>query len=193
MNEDVRITDVIEVAIRLERQSRDFYHKMSDAQANEEVHDIFSFLASEEEKHIGTYVHLLDGIADYHPQFKYAGEYGKYLDNYSKMVFSKLISESRYYTEFNFILNKIEGRSSELLSRVTDLFKIGDVQEAFAIAREMELSVIMFYSEMLPLFEDEGKKTIHQILFEEKEHIKKINSVLKSFKEREEASKKKNN
>lgn len=189
MNDEVLITDVMEVAIRLERQSLNFYNKLSEKHADKDVQEIFSLLASEEEKHVGTYVKLLDKNADYHPQFKYGGTYGKYLDNYSKMVFSKLISENRFYSEFNSLLDKVEHRSNELLSHVVDLFKVNDIYEAFTIAREMELSVIMFYTEMVPLFDGAGKEIIHQILLEEKDHIKKINAILKSIKLKKENDK----
>jgi len=98
------------------------------------------------------------------------------------MVFSKLISENRFYSEFNSLLDRVEHRSNELLSHIVDLFKINDIYEAFSIAREMELSLIMFYTETVPLFDDKGKEITHQILIEEKYHIKRINTILKSIR-----------
>ena len=68
MSEFKRFADVIEVAVRIERQGIQLYQKLRERISSPAVKDVFSFLAAEEEKHLGLFREMLDKVADYtHP------------------------------------------------------------------------------------------------------------------------------
>ena len=110
-DKEIKMTDVLEIAVRLERFGLQFFNSVSESGLSEDVKELFSFLANEEEKHVGLYSTMLDNMADYHPQYKYQSEYGKYLDGYAKMLFMKIISSSRFSENIKEAIGKLDYRS----------------------------------------------------------------------------------
>lgn len=178
-DKDLKISDVLEVAVRLERFGLKFFNSISDKNLSEEVTDLFSYLANEEEKHVGFYATMLDKAAEYHPQYKYPGEYGKYLDSYAKMVFMKIVSSSRFSNNIKEKISLLDYRSNLFLEKLTELHDIRSGEDALNIAREIEIAAIVFYSEVVPLFKDDDQNLVRLIIKEEKEHLKKLNEMLK--------------
>src|SRR3989338_10996647 len=74
-----KISDLLEVAVRIERSGMDFYKALSNNATDPNARDTFSFLAAEEEKHIGVFRKMLDKVADYSPRLNYPGEYELFL------------------------------------------------------------------------------------------------------------------
>ena len=142
---DVQITDVLEIGIRLKRLSLNFYNRLSERHDNQKLSDIFSLLASEEEKHIGVFITLLDSIANYHPQFKYPGAYGKYLDGYATIVFANNITRDKYADEFQNILRSLNYRTVGLIEKIIELFKPETVEDALCIASDLEIARIIYF------------------------------------------------
>lgn len=180
-DKDIKMTDVLEVAVRLERFGLQFFNAVSELKLSDDVKELFSFLANEEEKHIGLYCTMLDNMADYHPQYKYQSEYGKYLDSYAKIIFMKIVSSSRFSDRIKEAVSKIDYRSKDFLDRLAELHGVKTVEEALDIAREVEIAAIVFYSETVPLFREKDQYMLKLIIKEEKEHLKKINDMLKTL------------
>ncbi|MGP8154418.1 MAG: ferritin family protein [Smithella sp.] len=59
MLEFKKFADVLEVAVRIERQGADLYNKLSGRLKSTQAKDVFSFLAAEEEKHAGVFRKML--------------------------------------------------------------------------------------------------------------------------------------
>lgn len=151
--------DVLEVAVRIERQGIQFYKKLSLNAKSPQTSDIFSFLAAEEEKHSGTFANMLEKLADYTPRYDYPGEYGLFL-NY-------IASD---------ILKRIEKANSFQDAANTD--------EALDYAIEFEKETILFYLELdsEKEFSEENRIILGDIVNEEIKHWKKLVSMkLNSF------------
>jgi rubrerythrin len=178
-DKEVNVTDVIEIAIRLERFGLKFFNAVSELDISEDVKELFNFLASEEEKHVGTYCTMLNNVSGYHSQYNYPGDYGKYLDTYSKIVFMKIITSSRFSDSIKNAVSNIDYKSKDFFDKLAELQDIKTAGDALNIAREIEISAIVFYSETIPLFKEKDQFIIKLIIKEEKEHLKKINNMLK--------------
>jgi rubrerythrin len=152
-------SDVLEVAVRIERQGADFYNKLSSSPETPQVKDVFSFLASQEEKHAGVFRQILEEVADYSPRFNYPGEYGLFIEG----VASRL-------------LDKIEKAVVSLPA--------GNENEVLDIGIEFEKETILFYLEI----KSENKlspkedKALQKVIDEERSHWQKLISLKNKLK-----------
>ncbi len=178
-DKEIIVTDIIEVAVRLERLGLKFFNMASELDLSEDVKELFNFLASEEEKHTGIYITMLDNISGYYSQYKYPGEYGKYLDAYSKMVFMKIVTSSKFSNSIKETVSNIDYKSNDFFDKLVGLYDVKTAEDVLNIAREIEISAIVFYSEILPLFKEKDQFILKLIIKEEKEHLRKINNMLK--------------
>src|SRR3989338_9457020 len=85
-----KISDLLEVAIRIERSGMDFYKTLRNNAKDANARDTFSFLAAEEEKHIGVFRKILENVADYAPRLSYPGEYELFLQGIASRSVSAL-------------------------------------------------------------------------------------------------------
>jgi rubrerythrin len=143
--------DVLEVAVRIERQGSDFYNKLSSRTETPQAKDAFSFLAAEEEKHAGVFRQILEKVADYEPRFNYPGEYGLF----------------------------IEGVASRLLDRIEKAegsLPAGNENEVLDIGIEFETETILFYLEIKSEsnLHPKDDSTLQKIIDEERSHWQKL-------------------
>lgn len=178
-DKEIIVTDVLEVAVRLERLGLKFFKSVSELDLSEDIKELFNFLASEEEKHTGIYSTMLDNISDYHSQYKYPGEYGKFIDAYAKMVFMKIVTSSKFSDSIKEAVSNIDHKSKDFFDKLVGLHDFKTAEDALNIARELEISAIVFYSEALSLFKEKDQFILNLIIKEEKEHLRKINDILK--------------
>jgi rubrerythrin len=82
--------DVLEVAVRIERQGADFYNKLSSKLKMSQAKDAFSFLAAQEEKHAGVFRQMLEKVIDNAPRFNYPGEYGLFIEGVASRLLDKI-------------------------------------------------------------------------------------------------------
>ena len=118
------IADIIEVAIRIERQGIDFYKKLHDKASSPQARDAFFVLAAEEGMHAGIFRKILADAVDYTPRYDYPGEYGMFLNECAAAV-----------------LKKVAGEMASLST--------GSIPEALAMGIEFEKESILFYLEFL--------------------------------------------
>ena len=90
--------DVLEVAVRIERQGVDFYNKLSSGMATPQAKDAFAFLAAQEEKHAGVFRQILEKVADYDPRFNYPGEYGLFIEGVASRLLDSMEKASGFFT-----------------------------------------------------------------------------------------------
>jgi rubrerythrin len=152
-------TDVLEIAVRIERQGTDFYNKLSSKMKIPQAKDAFSFLAAQEEKHAGIFRQILEKVADYNPRFNYPGEYGLFIDG----VASRL-------------LNKIE---KEIVS-----LPANNENEVLDIGIELEKETILFYQEIKSesKLKREEDKVLQIVIDEERSHWQKLISLKNKLK-----------
>jgi rubrerythrin len=151
--EFIKIEDVFEVAVRIERKGIEYYKLAHEKAAGGAAKDVFAFLVSQEEKHLGTFQGLLEKAADYQPRFKYPG----------------------YYEAF---YNDAASQALESLKRVDAVLAAKSTDDALGLARNIEAESIAYYQAMLKAFPDEkDHKVIQRIVDEEKAHLAKIASL----------------
>jgi rubrerythrin len=154
-----KISDCLEVAIRIERNGLDFYKDLSQSVQNSQARDTFSFLAAAEEKHLGVFRKMLEEVADYAPRLNYPGEYELYLEGVaSRAVFTP---------------DKMQDKK---------ISSVKDISEAIALAMDFETASILFYNELLNNFEKINKKYVSEIIDEEKGHFAKLVNIKDKIK-----------
>jgi rubrerythrin len=145
------IIDVLEVAVRIERLGTEFYKKLYESVGAPQAKTVFSMLAAEEEKHLGTFRKMLEEAADYQPRYDYPGEYGLFLNQCAASLLERAersIAGSPATTE----------------------------EEALQKGLDFEKESVMYYLE-LRSEGDFGRKHAHlidEIIAEEHSHWKKL-------------------
>ena len=72
-------SELINIAIGIERRGIAFYDTMARSTENAEARDIFQCLADMERTHVHIFQGMLGETDNYQPQESYAGEYAAYL------------------------------------------------------------------------------------------------------------------
>jgi rubrerythrin len=148
------VVDVLEVAVRIERLSVEFYRRLYDTSGPPQARSAFSFLAAEEEKHIGIFRTMLDRIADYPPRYEYPGEYGQFLSEYA-------------------------GRFMAKAEKASSAMNAGTISEAIDAGIEFEKETILFYLELKSeqALGEGNDMLLTDIINEERAHWKKLQSL----------------
>ena len=146
--------EIVETAIRIERNGVEFYKHLSENAESNDAQDVFSYLAAEEEKHIGVFRQLLDEVADYTPRYSYPGEYGLFLD-------------------------ELASSAIDSLKNYQDALKTKGFDEAIKLGIKVELQSIVSYSEFYELLPNGLSDTIKEIIGEEKKHYLELKAIQK--------------
>jgi len=152
------LADILEVAVRIERNGIDLYKRLHELAADSNARDVFNFLAADEEKHAGSFRKMLEEVADYNPRFVYPGEYEEYLQG-------------------------VACRAIEGFKKGDAMAGKSDAAEAVEIAMDLEVGSVAFYTELLDGFDSpEAKQRIQQIINEEKSHLAKLKTLKDNFR-----------
>jgi rubrerythrin len=146
-----KLADVLEVAIRIERQGLELYRKLHETLKDPKERDVFSFLAAAEERHLGTFRNLLEKVADYEPRYEYPGEYEAYLSGLAHSV-------------------------TQTQSKIDNYLKSGKSEDACRLGIELEMQSILFYSEIREGFGEPERGIIDKVVGEEKAHYARLSS-----------------
>lgn len=147
-----KVEDVLEVAIRVERQGVNLYKRLYEKAASPKARDVFSFLAAEEERHAGSFRDLLEKVADYEPRYEYPGEYGEFIDS----VASSLIEKAE---------------------KILQISKTEDEKGAIDAGLVLEKETILFYSELLDNFDLPDKEPLKKIIQDERVHWQRLENL----------------
>jgi rubrerythrin len=144
-----KISDILEVAIRIERQGIEFYNKLHDTVDSTDAKETFSYLAAEEEKHIGWFREILSKVAEDKPKYKYPGEYELFLEgaaNYALNFFQK-------------------GKTASAAKNTSESIEIGI---------GLEIASVAYYTQFSQGFAKTEKQIIEKVIKEEKSHLAKL-------------------
>jgi rubrerythrin len=151
MKELQTIIDVVEFAVEIEKNGKEFYEKVSANFIDKRVAGIFKKLSEDESQHIIDFTEILDKVKKYSPEQAYPEEYFLY--------FNKVAS--------NHIFNK------ENFFRVS--FKnIKDAIEAIDIGIDFEKKSVEFYESMKKIMPEDEQSLISKLIEQEKVHEKKL-------------------
>ena len=78
-NIQIGASEIIQFAIKIEENGWSFYNKVVEANKDEKIKELFTFLADEEVKHKETFEAMLPEIEKYEPREAYPPEYFSYL------------------------------------------------------------------------------------------------------------------
>jgi rubrerythrin len=150
------VETAVDLAIALEQYGRDFYRNLKGVVKDPRLMDLFSFLAAEEEKHLGIYRQLLDRLKKgAFQQVELVGEYGKYIELLTAEISKSLV--------------------------IDENMTLADVIES---AINFERDALLVFYEIKDLFKGDDEKIINVICNEEKSHIEKILEYRESIMEK---------
>ena len=162
MSHFFKASELVELAILIERNGEEFYSSLKKSTQNENAREVFSYLAGEEKKHIAIFQNLLQPLEKYQPIESYPGEYEGY---------TKAMADSHVFTK------KDTGKD---LAQ-----KIKTPLEAIDVAMRFEKDSILFFESMRQFIPNAEHKTVDELINEERDHIVKLKE-LKEIMEKEE-------
>ncbi len=146
------ISEIINFAIRIEENGEQFYRIVAESTDNEELKDLFNYLADEEVNHKKVFSSLLSKLKDYNTD-DFPEEYFAYLRAYAdNMIFN---------------LDDIDKESG----------KIKDIKGAVDYAIKKELDSIMLYQELKDAVPENQHPTLNKIIQQERNHFIKLSTI----------------
>ena len=151
MADTFAISEVLELALQIEINGKDFYGILARQSKNENTKDIFQYLTDEEEKHQKTFQKMLDSVKTDAPEGAYPEEYFAYI---------RALADGKVFAQKN------QGKEAAA--------KVKNEKEALDMGIDAEKYSIIFYEGMKKLVPGEDNKIIDVIINEEKDHLKQL-------------------
>ena len=151
-------SELINIAIGIERRGIAFYDTMARSTENAEARDVFQYLADMERTHIHIFQSMLGETDKYQPQESYAGEHAAYL---------QALVDSAVFTD--------DSITSEMATQLSS-----DI-EAMELAIGAEKDSILFYYEMKEIMPQRAQPTVNKIITEEKSHLRELSELKKKL------------
>ncbi len=151
-------SELINIAIGIERRGIAFYDTMARSTENAEARDIFQCLADMERTHVRIFQGMLGEADKYQPPESYAREYAAYL---------QALVDSAVFTD--------DSITSEMATQLSS-----DI-EAMELAIGAEKDSILFYYEMKEIMPQRAQPTVNKIITEEKSHLRELSELKKKL------------
>ena len=151
-------SELINIAIGIERRGVVFYDVMTRSTKNDASHDIFKHLTDMERQHIQIFQDMLNDVDKYQVPESDTEEYAAYL---------QALVDSAVFTD-DFL-------TSEMATRVNN-----DI-EALELAISAEKDSILFYYGMQDLIPRPAQSTVNKIIAEEKLHVRQLFELKKKL------------
>ncbi|KPJ78166.1 MAG: hypothetical protein AMJ54_04920 [Deltaproteobacteria bacterium SG8_13] len=147
--------EILDMAIRIERNGEQTYRDAIDKAANPRMASLLGWMADEEKQHADFFLNMKENI---------------------DAAVSNPVADAFGHE----ILDKLLGNMSFSLEEV-DFGKIEQVRELIAVFIEFEEDTILFY-QMLESFlqNDEARRELRRVIDEENRHIRKLKDFLVS-------------
>lgn len=145
-------SEILEVALEIEKNGQAFYEELSKCAKDKGVQEVVRFMAEEEREHYKTFKSILEALGqDFTPPENYPGEYQLYV---------KALADSRVFT-----------KEHEIREECRRLAKDSD---AIQMAIGLEKDSIIFYNEMSRFLRESDRPVIVKVIDEERSHITKL-------------------
>ena len=151
-------SDIVEIAVQIEKNGKDFYDGVAKTTKSPKTKETFEFLRGEEEEHIKRFEGLLSQVKKYEPSEAYPGEYFAYL---------KALSEGYVFTKKN--------KGAELAKNIKD------EKEALKKGIGFEKDSILFYHEMKKFVLGGEQRIVDELIEEEQGHLRKLTEIKKAL------------
>jgi len=155
MNENLTAQEIIEIAIEIEKNGKEFYQIMADSSSTVPLRDLFNYLSAEEDKHRQKFEEILKSAGGYQiSDIYYATEY---------MGYMKAIADERVFAKD--------------ISYVDIVKELKSPKQAIEIAIAFEKDSIIFLHELQDMVVGVDKKIVQKLLNEERDHIRKLSQI----------------
>jgi rubrerythrin len=147
-------SELLEIAMGIERNGMAFYRALADKTGNRDVKDIYNHLAGEEKKHLDTFQGMSDSLGQTKPPETYTEEY---------MLYLKSLVDSAVFSN----VTEAQQKASKVFNEI----------EALDTGIQAEKDSILFYTELQNLVRERDRKVVLNILAEEKKHLRQLSGL----------------
>ena len=151
-------SELIDIAIGIERRGIAFYDVMTRSSDNPAARDIFHRLVGMERQHIEIFQGMLTEAEKYRPSAAPTGEHADYLQT--------LVDNAVF--------------ADDLVTSETAFQADSDIK-ALELAIGAEKDSILFYYEMRDIMPQQAHPTINKVIAEEKSHLKQLSGLKKKL------------
>ena len=144
-----RAGEVLDMAIRIERQGIRFYEACACSKLQPDVLDVFQRLIEQENLHVEIFSRMKTGLDDYALPETYSGEMRSYVDSF--------VQDQVFYQP---------AEASQKMSDIIDPFK------AIEFGIDFEQRSILFYSAIREAIRDSETKVVDDVIAQEHGHIR---------------------
>ena len=153
-------SEIIDIAIDIERRGIAFYDVMTRSTDNAAARDVFQHLVDMEREHIQIFQDMLAEADKYQPSETSTEEYAGYL---------QALVDNAVFTD--------DMVTSEMATQAES-----DI-EALELAIGAEKDSILFYYEMRDVMPQQARSAINKIIAEEKSHLRQLSELKKKLAE----------
>jgi rubrerythrin len=151
-------SELLEIAMGIERNGMAFYQALADKTGKKDIKDIYTYLAGEEKKHLDTFQGMSDSLGQVKPPETYGDEYMLYLKSLvDNVVFSNVTEAQQKAAK---VFNEIEAVDTGI---------------------QAEKDSILFYTELQNLVREMDRKVVLNIVDEEKKHLRQLSELKKGL------------
>jgi len=151
-------SELLEIAMGIERNGMAFYQALADKTGKRDIKDIYSYLAGEEKKHLDTFQGMSDSLGQVKPPETYTEEY---------MLYLKSLVDSTVFSNVAGAQQKAGKMSNEI--------------EALDTGIQAEKDSILFYIELQNLVRERDREIVLNIVDEEKKHLRQLSELKKGL------------
>ena len=151
-------SELINIAIGIERRGIACYDIMAKSTQNTVARDVFQYLTDMERQHVKIFQSMLEEADRYQIPDTYAEEYTAYLQ--------ALVGSAVFTDDFV---------TSQMATQVSS-----DI-EAVELAISAEKDSILFYYEMKDIMPQRAQPTVNKIIAEEKSHLRQLSELKKKL------------
>jgi len=147
-------SELLEIAVGIERNGMAFYQALADKTGNRDVKDIYNYLAEEEKKHLDIFQGMSDSLGQAKPPETYTEEY---------MLYLKSLVDNAVFSNVTEAQQKAD--------------KVFHESEALDTGIQAEKDSILFYTELQSLVKEQDRKVVINTLDEEKKHLRQLSEL----------------
>lgn len=154
--------ELMQLAIQIEKNGKEYYDAMIERTDNPKVKDIFTFLAREEQSHLENFVTIRNKIIENEADYAIADEY----QTPEMYAYVEAMSDGQVFPNTVSYADIIE--------------EIKTDEQAIRHAITFEKDTILFFYEILTMFRgnEKTKALIEELIRQEKVHIARLHTLL---------------
>jgi len=158
MEKTFSATDIVEIAIEIEKNGRTFYTEFSKKLKEEKAKDFFLYMSEEEADHEKKFKEILSSVMKHEPCESYSQDYFAYFN---------AIAQDCIFND-----------AQELKERFS---RVESARGAIDFSIGIEKDSILIYESMKKMVPDKDKPLIEEIISQEKEHVLKLWNLRKEI------------